>query len=133
MSHPAAPRAWLVGSAVAFVAGAVFFPLVGPMPLDLGAVLAHREPEWSILWQLRVSRTLLGLFAGGALSLAGSVFQAMLREALATPYTLGVSTSASLGAVIVIALGGHTVLGVPAVWMGALAGAAAVLLSLIHI
>jgi len=127
VSHPAAPRAWLVGSAVAFVAGAVFFPLVGPMPLDLGAVLAHREPEWSILWQLRVSRTLLGLFAGGALSLAGSVFQAMLREALATPYTLGVSTSASLGAVIVIALGGHTVLGVPAVWMGALAGAAAVL------
>jgi iron complex transport system permease protein len=122
------PRAWLLGSACAFAAGAVLFPLAGPARLDYGALLAHREPEWSILWQLRVSRTLLGLFAGGALSLAGSIFQAMLREALAEPYTLGVSTGAALGAVIVIAVGGHTVLGAPAIWMGALAGAAAVLL-----
>ena len=127
MSAPPHSHAWLVGSAVAFAAGALFFPLAGPAPLDYGAVLARREPEWSILLQLRVSRTLLGLFAGGALALAGSLFQAMLREALATPYTLGVSTGASLGAVIVIAVGGHTFLGVPAIWAGALAGAAAVL------
>jgi iron complex transport system permease protein len=122
------PRSWLIGSVIAFVAGGVLFPLAGPAPLDYRAILAHREPEWSIFTQLRVSRTLLGLFAGGALSLAGSLFQAMLREALATPYTLGVSTGASLGAVIVIALGGHTFLGAPAIWTGALAGAAAVLL-----
>lgn len=128
MSAPPHSHTWLVGSAVAFAAGAVLFPLAGPSPLDYGAVLAGREPEWSILVQLRVSRTLLGLFAGGALALAGSLFQAMLREALATPYTLGVSTGASLGAVIVIAVGGHTFLGVPAIWAGALAGAAAVLL-----
>ncbi len=127
MSAPPHANAWLVGSALAFAAGAVLFPLAGPAPLDYGALLARREPEWSILVQLRVSRTLLGLFAGGALSLAGSLFQAMLREALATPYTLGVSTGASLGAVIVIAMGGHTFLGLPAIWSGALAGAAAVL------
>jgi iron complex transport system permease protein len=120
-------QAWLVGSALAFAAGALLFPLAGPAPLDYGAILARREPECSILVQLRLSRTLLGLFGGGALSLAGSLFQAMLREALATPYTLGVSTGASLGAVVVIAVGGHTVLGVPAIWTGALAGAAAVL------
>ena len=54
--------------------------------------------------QLRLSRTLLGLFAGAALGLAGSVFQTMLRDTLATPYTLGVSTGASLGAVIAIGL-----------------------------
>ena len=77
---------------------------------------------------LRVTRTLLGLFGGAALALAGSLFQAMLRDALATPYTLGVSTGASLGAVIAIALGWHVVAGVPGVWAGALAGAAAVLL-----
>jgi len=120
-------RSWIAGSAAAFVAGALVFPLVGPARLDYGAILARREPEWSILLQLRVSRTLLGLLSGGALALAGSLFQAMLREGLATPYTLGVSSGASLGAVVVIALGGHTFLGVPAIWAGALAGAAAVL------
>jgi iron complex transport system permease protein len=124
-------RTWLAGSAAAFAAGALFLPLVGPARLDYGAILARREPEWSILLQLRVSRTLLGLLSGGALALAGSLFQAMLREGLATPYTLGVSSGASLGAVVVIALGGHTFLGVPAIWAGALAGAAAVLLLVI--
>jgi iron complex transport system permease protein len=118
---------WLIGSVFAFVAGAMVLPLAGPSAIDYGAVFARREPDWSILVQLRVSRTLLGLFAGGALSLAGSLFQAMLREALATPYTLGVSTGASLGAVVVIALGGHAFMGVPAIWTGALAGATAVL------
>jgi len=127
MSATAKARAWVLGSASAFVAAALLFPLAGPSALDYGAVLARREPDWSILMQLRVSRALLGLFAGGALSLAGSLFQAMLREALATPYTLGVSTGASLGAVIVIATGAHAVMGVPAIWTGALAGAAAVL------
>jgi iron complex transport system permease protein len=120
-------RTWLAGCAAAFAAGALLFPLIGPARLDYGAILARQEPEWSILWQLRVSRTLLGLLAGGALALAGCLFQAMLREGLATPYTLGVSSGASLGAVVVIALGGHTFLGVPAIWAGALAGAAAVL------
>lgn len=118
---------WLIGSSLAFAAGALLFPLAGPSALDYGAVFARREPDWSILVHLRVSRTLLGLFAGGALSLAGSLFQAMLREALATPYTLGVSTGASLGAVVVIALGGHVFMGVPAIWAGALAGATVVL------
>jgi iron complex transport system permease protein len=121
-------RAWLIGSAAAFAAGALVFPLLGPARLDYAAILARQEPEWSILVQLRVSRTLLGLLCGGALALAGSLFQAMLREGLATPYTLGVSSGASLGAVVVIALGGHTFLGVPAIWTGALAGALAVLL-----
>jgi iron complex transport system permease protein len=128
VTDPAHPGRWLAGSALAFAASAFLLPLVGPSPLDYGAILARREPDWSILLQLRVSRTLLGLFAGGALSLAGSLFQAMLREALATPYTLGVSTGAALGGVAVIALGGHSLLGVPAIWGGALAGAAAVLL-----
>jgi iron complex transport system permease protein len=72
--------------------------------------------------QLRVSRTLLGLFAGAALSLGGALFQAMLRDSLATPYTLGVSTGASLGAVIAIAAGWSTVGGLPPTWIGALAG-----------
>jgi iron complex transport system permease protein len=120
-------RAWTAASAIAFCASAVLLPLVGPSPLDVGAVWARREPDWSILVYLRVSRTLLGLFGGAALALAGSLFQSMLRDALATPYTLGVSTGASLGAVVAIALGWHVVAGVPGIWAGALAGAALVL------
>ena len=49
------------------------------------------------------------------------------RDALATPYTLGVSTGASLGAVIAIAFDWHTVAGVVGIWAGALAGAGLIL------
>src|SRR5512145_878896 len=120
-------RRWLWMSAAAFVAAAVLLPFAGPSPLDFSRLLAREAPDWSILVQLRVSRTLLGLFAGAALALGGSVFQTMLRDALATPYTLGVSTGASLGAVVAIALDWTSVGGVGAVWAGALLGAAAVL------
>ena len=51
----------------------------------------------------------------------------MLRDALATPYTLGVSTGASLGAVIAIAFDWHTVAGVVGIWAGALVGAGLIL------
>jgi iron complex transport system permease protein len=102
---------------------------VGPFGLDAGRVLARQDPDWSILVRLRVSRTLLALFAGGALSLAGTVFQAMLRDALATPYTLGVSAGASLGAVGSIWLGWQQIAGLPATWIAALAGAGFVLIA----
>jgi iron complex transport system permease protein len=112
---------------VAFGAAALLLPFVGPAPLDLARVWARAEPDWSILVYLRVSRTLLGLFGGAALALAGSLFQSMLRDALATPYTLGVSTGASLGAVVAIAFGWHVNAGIAGVWAGAFGGAAAVL------
>jgi iron complex transport system permease protein len=121
-------RRWIAGSALAFCVAAALLPLAGPAPLDLARVWTGQEPDWSILVHLRVSRTLLGLFGGAALALAGSLFQSMLRDALATPYTLGVSTGASLGAVLAMAFGWHRVAGVPGVWAGALAGAAVVLL-----
>jgi iron complex transport system permease protein len=121
-------RMWVAGSAAAFVVAALVLPLVGSFPLNVSRVLAREAPDWSILVQLRLSRTLLGLFAGAALGLAGCVFQTMLRDTLATPYTLGVSTGASLGAVVAIALNWYTVGGTFAIWAGALAGAGFVLL-----
>src|SRR5437868_4041049 len=99
--------AWIGGCAILFVAAALILPFVGPSTLDWGRVWRRQDPDWSILTNLRLSRTWLGLVAGGALALAGSLFQSMLRDALATPYTLGVSTGASLGAVIVIAFDWH--------------------------
>ena len=119
--------AWLGGSALLFAAAAMLLPFVGPSTLDWGRVWQRQEPDWSILTNLRLSRTLLGLFAGGALALAGSLFQSMLRDALATPYTLGVSTGASLGAVVAIAFNWHLVAGVAGIWAGALVGAGLIL------
>jgi iron complex transport system permease protein len=119
---------WLGSSAALFAGAAIVLPLVGPSDLDLAAVWRRQEPDWSILTQLRFSRTMLGLFAGGALALAGSLFQSMLRDALATPYTLGVSTGASLGAVLAIAADLDATLGMSGVWAGALIGSGLVLL-----
>jgi iron complex transport system permease protein len=120
-------RAWIGGSAVLFLLAAAVLPFLGPSPLDLSRVWNRQAPDWSIFVQLRLSRTLLGLFAGSALALGGSVFQAMLRDGLATPYTLGVSSGASLGAITAILLGLHVTAGIAGVWAGALAGAALVL------
>lgn len=116
-------RYGLTLSLIAFVVAAVFLPWLGAGPISPARVLHHQSPDYEILLQLRVSRTLLALVAGGALSLAGTLFQAMLRDALATPYTLGVSAGASLGAVAVIAAGWGTFFGMPMTWIGALAGA----------
>jgi iron complex transport system permease protein len=118
---------WVGPFAAVFVAAALFLPFVGPFALDLARVRAHREPDWSIMLQLRLSRTLLGLLAGGALSLAGVLFQAVHRDALATPYTLGISGGASLGAVVSIWMGWQQIAGLPAIWVAALAGSIIVL------
>jgi len=59
--------------------------------------LAHC-PTLSILVQQRLPRTLTALIAGAALALVGCSFQALLRNPLATPYTLGVSSAGALGA-----------------------------------
>jgi iron complex transport system permease protein len=118
---------WIGISTLLFLTAAVALPFVGPTALDWSHVWNRQDPDWSVLTSLRFSRTLLGLFAGGALALAGSLFQSMLRDALATPYTLGVSTGASLGAVLAIALDWHMVTGVVGIWAGALTGAGLIL------
>src|ERR1700677_4019028 len=121
------PRNSLVFSVVVFLGAGLVLPWVGAGSISLVRVLRHQGPDYDILLQLRITRTLLALVAGGALSLAGALFQAMLRDALATPYTLGISAGASLGAVAVIAAGWETFFGIPTTWIGALAGAFGVL------
>jgi len=66
-----------------------------------GGTQAHRD----ILFHFRLPRVCLGLLVGGGLALAGSVFQALLRNPLAEPFILGISGGAAAGAVLVIALG----------------------------
>ncbi|BDH60417.1 putative ABC transporter permease protein YvrB [Lysinibacillus sp. PLM2] len=58
--------------------------------------------EEMIIWNIRFPRVILALCVGASLSLAGAAFQGLLRNPLADPYTIGVSSGASLGAVIVL-------------------------------
>ena len=59
----------------------------------------------SIVWLLRLPRVILAFIAGGCLAMSGAVSQSILRNPLATPYILGVSAGASLGAGIIIISG----------------------------
>lgn len=81
-------------------------PLLGSTPLDLVQVWRDETSTHAeIFWSLRVPRVLLAAMAGAALAAAGASFQAIFRNDLATPFTLGIASGASLGAVIAIHLG----------------------------
>ncbi|MEU9284334.1 iron chelate uptake ABC transporter family permease subunit [Streptomyces sp. NPDC048275] len=58
-----------------------------------------------IIWNLRLPRTLLAAVCGAGLALCGAVMQSLLRNPLADPFVLGVSSGASTGAVLVVVLG----------------------------
>ncbi len=117
----------VVVCALAALAAAALLPLAGSSHIDYGRALEGLSPDAEILFRARLPRVLLGLLAGGALAVTGTLFQALLRDALAEPYTLGVSSGASLGAVIAISAGWREIAGVPAVWVAAFTGAAVVL------
>lgn len=59
----------------------------------------------SIVWDIRLPRVLLAYIVGAALSVSGTVMQSVLRNPLASSYTLGVSSGASFGAAIIIVTG----------------------------
>lgn len=80
--------------------------------------------ESQILWKLRIPRVLLAFFSGAGLAVSGMAFQALFRNPLATPYTLGVSSGASVGAVLFIFTGlMSTPFGIPGISLFAFLGA----------
>ena len=91
---------------------------------------ALSEVEREILFGVRVPRVLLAALLGGALTVAGVVFQALLRNPLADPYVLGVSGGASIGGVLalLVGLGGAGLAGRLAVPLCAFVGALGALL-----
>lgn len=82
-----------------------------------------------IVWQLRAPRVLLAAVVGAALAVGGAVLQALVRNPLADPYVLGISSGSALGAVLVIGLGVAAGIGVAGgAFAGAIAATAAVFL-----
>jgi iron complex transport system permease protein len=105
----------------------VITPFIGSQSLDYREVTRHltktHTPDGLIFFQIRLPRILLGILTGASLAIAGVVFQALLRNPLATPYTLGVATGSALGALLVIKTGiAFVILGFSAIQLAAFLG-----------
>ncbi|WP_216843993.1 FecCD family ABC transporter permease [Phytoactinopolyspora alkaliphila] len=88
-----------------------------------GIIRAEETTQYQIIWQIRTPRVLLAVIVGAGLSVVGVAIQALVRNALADPFILGVSSGASVGAVVVSVFGVLAVFGVFAVSAGAFLGA----------
>jgi iron complex transport system permease protein len=88
-----------------------------------GTIASDEVASYTIIWQVRVPRVLLGMLVGAGLSVVGVAIQAMVRNALADPFVLGISSGASVGAVTVVVSGAFAALGVYAMSVAALIGA----------
>jgi iron complex transport system permease protein len=91
-------------------------PLVGSTTISLTRAFDRSIPfadnvDAQIFFVARMPRVLAGAVVGATLASAGVVLQALLRNPLATPFTLGVSAGAALGAILVISFGGAVALG----------------------
>ena len=81
------------------------------------------SPFATIVWQLRMPRALLAVLVGAGLSLGGAGMQTLVRNPLAEPYLLGISSGASVGATAVLVFGALAQFGVYSLSAGALLGA----------
>ncbi len=127
------PSIAIAVSAAILALVAIVTPLIGATHIDYGRAFAGISPDHEILFYARIPRVLLSLLAGGALSVTGLLFQALLRDALAEPYTLGISSGASFGAVLAISFGWRTFGGFSSVWIAAFAGAGIALIAVLAI
>jgi iron complex transport system permease protein len=106
-------------------------PLVGPTSISLRRVFDVSTPfadntDAQIFFVARLPRTLSGAMVGALFAAAGVVFQGLLRNPLATPFTLGVSTGAALGAILALTFDWSiAVFGITAVPLAAFVGSLA--------
>ena len=110
---------------------AILSPFIGTASLDLDALFKAGSLSQRIFLELRLPRILLAFVTGGTLALAGLLFQTLFRNALMTPFTLGVSGGAVLGAGIAIKLGLSVTLGISAVSLFGFTGAFSTVILLI--
>ncbi|MCC6548412.1 iron ABC transporter permease [Candidatus Sumerlaeota bacterium] len=88
----------------ALLLASIVCPLLGATKLSLAQVMAGNTADAQIFLTARLPRVLFAIVAGAGLAVAGAVYQALLRNDLADPYTLGVSGGASFGALLMLHL-----------------------------
>jgi len=82
--------------------GSAFFGISAISPFDIWVA---GSPDAEVFWRLRLPRAVAAFFVGAGLAMSGMAFQALFRNPLATPFTLGVSSGAALGASVYFWLG----------------------------
>jgi iron complex transport system permease protein len=96
---------------------------VGSQKIDFASLLSDPFSR-TLFFRLRLPRVLMGLTIGASLAITGASLQALFRNPLADPYTLGISGGGALGASVAIALGwSMRVAGVPLVFLASFLGA----------
>jgi len=131
-------RLFLTGLAVILAVLAFLSVCLGPVKIEFGQIIAlavsrlgwsagavdyapfTEETLWSILWAVRLPRTLLAILVGAALAVAGAGMQGLFRNPLADPSLIGVSAGAAMGAVAVMVLGKNVLVLLPG-WLDPLA------------
>src|SRR4051812_12398240 len=110
-THPVARGVPMVfATFVLMVAAVLLAPLIGTTHISLVHAFDRSVPfadnvDAQIFFIARLPRALAAALVGGTLAAAGVIFQGLLRNPLATPYTLGVSTGSALGAMLAITFG----------------------------
>jgi len=117
--------ALIVVSLVALSTGSVSVSL-GHVIGSLTGDTSVPESDRLIITELRLPRVALAIIVGAGLSVAGLVFQALLRNPLAEPYTLGISSGGTVGAIIAMSL--TTGAGLVTTPLASFAGSAAVMI-----
>jgi iron complex transport system permease protein len=118
----------IVGFGACAAAAVLLAPLIGSTSISLRRALDFSIPfadntDAQIFFIARLPRTLAGACVGASLATAGVVFQGLLRNPLATPFTLGVSAGAALGAMLAITFDWSiAALGISAVPLASFAG-----------
>jgi iron complex transport system permease protein len=105
------------------MASVVIGLMAGTQHISLGSILSDSFSR-TLFFRLRLPRVLLGLVVGASLGVTGGALQALFKNPLADPYTLGVSGGGALGASIAIALGWSARMkGIPMLFIASFAGA----------
>jgi iron complex transport system permease protein len=88
------------------IAVLILAPFWGIESLSIHSIFqSHDHIKSDIFWKIRLPRVIAAFLAGAALAISGMAFQAMFRNPLATPFTLGVSSGAAFGAAVYIKIG----------------------------
>lgn len=129
-------RAWVLALAVTVAASLLLAVSAGQAVIPVGDVLrylvagatggtiaADDVTDYTVVWQLRVPRSLLAALLGAGLALTGVLMQVLVRNPLADPFILGISSGASVGAALVVTTGFLASWGVWSISGAALIGA----------